>query len=370
MNDTEAMLQAIDLAAAVRATTAPNPWVGCVIEAPDGRIFTGATNPPGGPHAEAVALAAAGDAARGGTAWVTLEPCPHVGRTPPCADALIDAGIRRVVVGVEDPDPAASGLGLQRLRDAGVEVVVGVEAPAVRLQLAPYLKHRTTGRPWVVLKLGASVDGRTAAPDGSSQWITGGAARADAHQLRALSDAVVVGAGTVRTDDPSLTVRHVEGADPLRVVLGRAAPDAKVQPALEFEGELTDLLDQLGQRGVLQVLVEGGATVAGAFHREGLVDQYVFYVAPVIFGGSDARPMFDGPGAPTIADVWRGAFSAVVPLGADLRLDLLPALDPATAGALPVGRAAGAAEEPITGSTPAVSVDLPLPADDDLQEDR
>jgi diaminohydroxyphosphoribosylaminopyrimidine deaminase/5-amino-6-(5-phosphoribosylamino)uracil reductase len=332
-----------------------------VIESPDGRVFTGATHPPGGPHAEAAALAAAGDAARGGTAWVTLEPCPHTGRTPPCADALIDAGIRRVVVAIEDPDPKASGAGLQRLRDAGLDVVVGVEAPAVRLQLAPYVKHRTTGRPWVVLKLGASIDGRTAAPDGSSRWITGGAARADAHQLRAVSDAIVVGANTVRIDDPSLTVRHVAGSDPLRVVLGRAAPDAKVQPALEFEGELSELLGQLGQRGVLQVLVEGGATVAGAFHRERLVDQYVFYVAPVIFGGADARPMFDGPGAPTIADVWRGAFSAVVPLGADLRLDLVPALDPATAGAVPVGRAAGAAEEPITGSTPAVPADLSLP---------
>jgi diaminohydroxyphosphoribosylaminopyrimidine deaminase/5-amino-6-(5-phosphoribosylamino)uracil reductase len=361
VNDTEAMLQAIELAAAVRGTTAPNPWVGCVIESPDGRVFTGATHPPGGPHAEAAALAAAGDAARGGTAWVTLEPCPHTGRTPPCADALIDAGIRRVVVAIEDPDPKASGAGLQRLRDAGLDVVVGVEAPAVRLQLAPYVKHRTTGRPWVVLKLGASIDGRTAAPDGSSRWITGGAARADAHQLRAVSDAIVVGANTVRIDDPSLTVRHVAGSDPLRVVLGRAAPDAKVQPALEFEGELSELLGQLGQRGVLQVLVEGGATVAGAFHRERLVDQYVFYVAPVIFGGADARPMFDGPGAPTIADVWRGAFSAVVPLGADLRLDLVPALDPATAGAVPVGRAAGAAEEPITGSTPAVPADLSLP---------
>jgi diaminohydroxyphosphoribosylaminopyrimidine deaminase/5-amino-6-(5-phosphoribosylamino)uracil reductase len=365
VNDTEAMLQAIELAAAVRGATAPNPWVGCVIESPDGRVFTGATHPPGGPHAEAAALDAAGDAARGGTAWVTLEPCPHTGRTPPCADALIDAGIRRVVVAIEDPDPKASGAGLQRLRDAGLEVVVGVEAPAVRLQLAPYVKHRTTGRPWVVLKLGASIDGRTAAPDGSSRWITGGAARADAHQLRAVSDAIVVGANTVRIDDPSLTVRHVAGSDPLRVVLGRAAPDAKVQPALEFEGELSDLLGQLGQRGVLQVLVEGGATVAGAFHRERLVDQYVFYVAPVIFGGADARPMFDGPGAPTIADVWRGAFSAVVPLGADLRLDVVLALDPATAGAVPVGRAAGAAEEPITGSTPAVPADLSLPATED-----
>ncbi|HMS87322.1 MAG TPA: bifunctional diaminohydroxyphosphoribosylaminopyrimidine deaminase/5-amino-6-(5-phosphoribosylamino)uracil reductase RibD [Acidimicrobiales bacterium] len=368
MNDTEAMLQAIELAGRVRGTTAPNPWVGCVIEAPDGQVFVAATSPPGGPHAEAGALAAAGAAARGGTAWVTLEPCAHVGRTPPCADALIDAGIRRVVVAIEDPDEKVAGAGLRRLRDAGVEVVVGVEAQAVRLQLAPYIKHRTTGRPWVVLKLGVSIDGRTAAPDGSSRWITGGAARADAHQLRAISDAIVVGANTVRLDDPSLNVRHVDGADPLRVVLGRAAPDAKVQPALEFEGPLTDLLDQLGERGVLQVLVEGGATVAGDFHRGRLVDQYVLYVAPVIFGGDDAQPMFAGPGAPTIAEIWRGAFSAVVPLGADLRIDLVPALDGLAAGSVPLGRAAGAADEPITGSTPAVRADLSLPATDEPEE--
>lgn len=368
MNDTEAMLQAIELAAGVRGTTAPNPWVGCVVQAADGAVFTGATHPPGGPHAEAAALAAAGPAARGATMWVTLEPCGHVGRTSACADAVIDAGVSRVVVAIEDPDPKVSGSGLTRLRNAGVDVVVGVGASAVRRQLAPYLKHRTTGRPWVVLKLGTSVDGRTAAPDGSSRWITGGAARADAHQLRAVSDAIVVGATTVLVDDPSLNVRHVTGTDPLRVVLGRAAPDAKVQPALEFEGELTDLLDQLGQRGVLQVLVEGGATVAGAFHRQRLVDQYVFYVAPVIFGGADAKPMFGGAGAPTIGEIWKGAFSAVVPLGADLRIDLVPVLDGVSPGAVPVGRAAAAADEPITGSTPAVSADLSLPPADEPEE--
>ncbi|MCU1373699.1 MAG: Riboflavin biosynthesis protein RibD [Actinomycetia bacterium] len=341
MNDTEAMQQAISLGAFVRGTTSPNPWVGCVIEAVDGRAFTGATQPPGGPHAEAVAIEAAGEAARGATVWVTLEPCSHTGRTAPCADALIDAGVARVVVALEDPDPRVSGRGIARLRDAGITVDVGEGADAVRSQLAAYLKHRTTGLPWVVLKLGSSLDGRTAAPDGSSQWITGGAARADAHRLRAESDAIVVGAGTVRTDDPSLTVRHgVTGRDPLRVVLGTAAPEAKVQPALQFQGELADLLADLGDRGVVQVLVEGGATVAGAFHRQGLVDHYVVYLAPALFGGEDARPMFAGPGAETIADVWRGAITAVAQLGGDLRIDVQPVLPSPVTGPVPIVHAA------------------------------
>lgn len=328
VDDSAAMQEAIELAAAVRATTAPNPWVGCVVEAADGRRFTGATRPPGGPHAEAVALAAAGDAARGATVWTTLEPCSHHGRTPPCADALVAAGVARVVVGIEDPDPQVAGRGIERLRASGIEVEVGVGANEVQAQLAPYLKHRTTGRPWVVLKLGATLDGRTGAPDGSSRWITGEAARADAHGLRAESDAILVGAGTVRADDPALTVRHVEGRDPLRVVLGTAPEGAKVHPALELTGDLGGVLDELGALGVLQVLVEGGATVAGAFHRAGLVDRYVLYLAPALFGGDDARPLFAGPGAPTMAELWRGEIAEVTPLGPDLRIDLVPAPAP------------------------------------------
>ena len=313
------MERALELAASVRASTSPNPWVGAVID-PGG--FEGATQPPGGPHAEIVALEAAGASARGATMVVTLEPCAHHGRTPPCVDAIVDAGIARVVVGIEDPDPNVSGNGIARLRAAGVEVEVGILADQVRAQLAPYLKHRTTGRPWLVLKLAASVDGRTAAPDGSSQWITGEEARTDAHRLRAESDAVIVGAGTVRADDPSLTVRKVEGRDPLRVVLGKAPPDARVRPALEVDGELEEVLEELGRRGVLQAVVEGGPTVAGAFHRAGLVDRYVVYLAPALFGGDDGRPLFTGPGAPTIADVWRGRITHVERLGDDLKLEL------------------------------------------------
>jgi diaminohydroxyphosphoribosylaminopyrimidine deaminase/5-amino-6-(5-phosphoribosylamino)uracil reductase len=323
--DVERMGRALDLARAVRALTPPNPWVGCVIEAVDGAVFEGATAATGGPHAEASALAAAVEHdLRGATAWVTLEPCSHHGRTPPCADALVAAGVRRVVVGMVDPDPLVGGAGIERLRAAGVDVTVGVREADVEALLAPYLHHRRTGRPYVVLKLAASLDGRTAAPDGSSQWITGPEARADAHALRAESDAVLVGAGTVRADDPSLTVRDAPAprGDPLRVVLGEAPADAKVRPCVEHRGDLGDLLDDLGAKGHVQVLVEGGATVAHSFHAQGLVDRYVLYLAPALFGGDDARGVFAGPGAPTIDDVWRGRIVSVVRLGADLRIDL------------------------------------------------
>ena len=314
------MARAIEAAAGARASTSPNPWVGAVVQATDGRFAEGATEPPGGRHAEIVALHSLRGATSGATVWVTLEPCSHHGRTPPCADALIEAGVKRVVVGIEDPDPKVSGRGIARLREAGVEVVVGVRRHDVEAQLAPYLKHRRTGRPWVVLKLAATLDGRTAAPDGSSQWITGEAARTDAHRLRAESDAVLVGAGTVRADDPALTVRHVEGRDPLRVVLGEAPEDAKVHPAIEADGPLDELLDYLGRNDVLQLLVEGGASVAHDFHAAGLVDRYVLYVAPAFFGGDDARGLFAGAGAPTMDALWRGRILSIDQLGDDLRL--------------------------------------------------
>lgn len=321
MDDEVAMRQAVEVASTVRATTSPNPWVGCVLETPDATVFTGATEAPGGRHAEVVALEAAGAAAEGSTVWVTLEPCSHTGRTGPCADALVDAGVARVVVAVEDPDERVSGRGIARLRDAGVEVAVGVGAAQARAQLAPYLHHRRTARPWVVLKMACTLDGRTAAPDGSSKWITGEAARADVHLLRANSDAIVVGAGTVRADDPALTVRHVEGPDPRRIVLGSIPPGAAVSPAEEYSGPLETLLERLGAEGVVQVLFEGGATVAHDLHAAGLVDQYVLYVAPVLAGG-DAPGLFTGAGAATVGDFWRGRFGSVTRIGDDLRLDL------------------------------------------------
>lgn len=330
--DRECMTRAIAAAASVRCITSPNPWVGAVLRTPDGQMFEGATQEPGRAHAEVVALDAAAEAAQGATLYVTLEPCGHTGRTGPCTAAVIAAGVSRVVVGIEDPDPLVSGSGVAALRAAGIEVTVGVQADKVRSQLAPYLKHRRTGRPWVVLKLATTLDGGTAAPNGSSQWITSPPARVDGHRLRAESDAILVGAGTVRRDDPSLTVRDYHppvapehrSLDPERIVLGTAAPGAKVQPCREVSGDLGGILDRLGADGVVQLLVEGGAATAGEFHRSGLVDRYVIYVAPALFGGDDANGLFEGAGAWDIGDVWRGRFLGVERVGPDLRIELAP----------------------------------------------
>lgn len=335
-SDEAVMQRAMALGAAVRGSTAPNPWVGAVVVpgAPARRggtpeWFEGATAPPGGPHAEVRALTLAGqrapDRVRGGTLYTTLEPCAHHGRTPPCVAAIVDAGIRRVVVGVCDPDPLVAGRGVAQLRQAGVEVRTGVCSSEVEASLAPYLKHRRTGHPWVVLKLAATLDGRIAAPDGSSQWITGELARRDAHLLRSRCDAILVGAGTLRADDPKLTARcdgRPLARQPLRVVLGSAPEDAAAQPVLSLSGELPSVLDALGRRGVLELLVEGGAGVAHDFHAAGLVDRYVVYLAPALFGGDDARPMFTGAGRGTVTDLWRGKLLSVEQLGQDLRLEL------------------------------------------------
>lgn len=315
------MRRAIELARAARAHASPNPWVGAVVTPGD---FGGFSSPPGEPHAEVNALGAAGAAAHGATLVVTLEPCAHHGRTPPCVDAIVAADIRRVVIGLEDPDPRVRGRGIEALRVRGVDVEVGVEAEVVREQLGPYLKHRSTGRPWVVLKLAATMDGRIAARDGTSRWITGEAARTDAHRLRAESDAVLVGAGTVRADDPELTVRLVAGKNPRRVVLGRAREGARVHPVTEVSGDLGNVLDELGAQEVVQLLVEGGARVAHAFHSARLVDRYVLYLAPALAGGDDGTPLFAGKGARAMEDVWRGRIVSVERLGDDLKVELEP----------------------------------------------
>jgi len=327
------MRRAIANAATARLRSVPNPWVGAVLVDRYGVVYDGATEAPGSRHAERVAIDAAGDAADGATLFTTLEPCNHTGRTDPCTDAIIDAGIRRVVVAVLDPDPNVSGTGIGRLLAADLDVTVGVEANAAAAQLSPYLIHRTTGRPKVILKLAMTLDGFIAAPDGSSQWITGDEARRDVHRLRAESDAIVVGTGTVKADDPSLTVRDFTPAaadeslpplDPWRIVLGSTASaleaNAKTAPFESWDGRIDELLDELGSRGKLQVMVEGGAAVAGSFHRERLVDEYWLYMAPAIMGGGDGRSAFAGDGAPTMADVQRGEFLDVIQLGDDIRI--------------------------------------------------
>ena len=341
--DDRVMAMAVAQADRARFWARPNPWVGAVVVAPSGAAFAGFTEPPGGRHAERVALDAAGDDAAGATVYVTLEPCCHHGRTPPCADALIDAGVVRVVVGVTDPDPQVAGRGIERLRQAGIRVDLGTRRDAVTTQLAPYLHHRRTGRPLVVLKLAATMDGRTAAADGSSRWITGPEARADAHRLRAHSDAILVGAGTVRADDPALTVRHVEGRDPLRVVLGAAPAGARVHPCLEWSGPVDELLEHLGARGIVQLMVEGGARVTASLHQSGLVDRYVVYVAPAFLGGAGGVPAIAGRPAMSIGDLWRGHIERVARVGGDLRIEVVPVRTPTAS--------AQATAQPITTAT-------------------
>lgn len=362
--DDDFMAQAIAAADGARLRAAPNPWVGCVLVREGVVLATGATQPPGGRHAEAEVLAevlaAAGDA-RGATAYVTLEPCSHVGRTPPCADALIAAGVTRVVSAVEDPDPDVAGRGHARLRDAGVEVVVGVGADRVALQLGPYLHHRRTGHAFALLKTAMSLDGRTSAADGTSQWITGSDARADAHRLRAESQAIIVGPGTARADRPSLTVHDAAVApagQPLRVVLDAkgavavegALFDVSLAPTLVFttvaapapvrdawfgagvdvetvgagvSGRGVDLdavLTHLGsERGVLQAMIEGGGKLHGALVAEGLADRIVTYIAPVMLG-ERGRAVVAYPGADTLADAPRWHVSDVRPVGVDVRI--------------------------------------------------
>jgi diaminohydroxyphosphoribosylaminopyrimidine deaminase / 5-amino-6-(5-phosphoribosylamino)uracil reductase len=317
------MDRALHLASGARRVAPPNPWVGCVIVSGRDIVGEGATRAPGEAHAEQVALAAAGGRARGATAVVTLEPCSHHGRTPPCADALVAAGVARVVVAIDDPDSRVAGRGLAIMRDAGLDVVVGVGATDARRVLAPYLWHRTTGRPYVVLKVAATLDGRVAMGDGSSQWITSPEARADAHELRADSQAVLVGAGTVRRDDPRLTARiGTDVVEPLRVVLGAAPTAARVHPCLERSGDLGIVLSELGDRGVLQLLVEGGPYTASEFVEAGLVNRVVWYIAPALAGSRDGLGALSALGTGAIDEVRRGHVVNVRRVGPDVRIEV------------------------------------------------
>jgi len=325
--DEQHMRLAVSTANDARLRSRPNPWVGAVVVSPSGEVFTGSTLEPGNAHAEVIALSTAGKNSVGATLYSTLEPCSHTGRTGPCTTAIIESGISRVVVGTLDPDTNVSGSGVQQLRNAGLAVEVGVLEHEVRVQLAPYLHHRSTGRPFVVLKMASTIDGRIAAADGSSKWITGETARKRVHQLRAESDAIVVGAGTVRADNPSLTVRDVHGPSPRRIVLGNIDPQANVHPCTQWTGSLPELLDTLGNEGVVQLLVEGGARVAASFHRERLINQYVMHIAPVIAGGDNAAGIFAGPAAATMADMWRGRMVSTTNLDGDLEIILEPNLN-------------------------------------------
>ena len=296
-----AMHRALVLAETVRGNTAPNPAVGAVVLGVDGQLVgEGATAPAGGPHAEVVALEAAGELARGATVLVTLEPCNHTGRTGPCAEALIAAGVRRVVYAVDDPNPEAAG-GAERLREAGVDVVVGLEAEQARAgALRPWLFAVQAGRPYVTWKYAATLDGRVAAADLSARWISSVASRADSHAFRAVVDAIVVGSGTVLADDPQLTVRDADDklADrqPLRVVLDRRHRTPQTAQVLDNAAETLVLdtavprfaLKALYDRGVRHVLLEGGPTLAGAFVEARCVDEVIAYLAPRLLGAGPA----------------------------------------------------------------------------------
>ncbi|MGY1830413.1 bifunctional diaminohydroxyphosphoribosylaminopyrimidine deaminase/5-amino-6-(5-phosphoribosylamino)uracil reductase RibD [Geodermatophilus sp. SYSU D01180] len=329
------MARARALGESVLGTTSPNPPVGAVVLDAGGAVVgEGATSPPGGPHAEVHALRRAGEHARGGTAVVTLEPCAHTGRTGPCADALLAAGIARVVVAVPEPTGLAGG-GAERLRAAGVDVEVGVEQQAAEEgALAAWLTGARAGRPHVVWKVGTTLDGRVAAADGTSRWITGETARAAVHALRARCDAVLVGSGTVLTDDPQLTVRDADGRDaarqPLRVVADRGhrvPPTARVlddaaPTHLTRVGDPAAILADLFDRDVRRVLLEGGPTLAAAFLRAGLVDEAVVHLAPKLLG---AGPSLVGDlGISTIGAALSLEVRDVTLLGGDVQIRLRP----------------------------------------------
>ncbi|MGU3317246.1 bifunctional diaminohydroxyphosphoribosylaminopyrimidine deaminase/5-amino-6-(5-phosphoribosylamino)uracil reductase RibD [Sphingomonas sp. M6A6_1c] len=280
---------ALALSERTRGRTAPNPNVGCLLVAGDRIVARGWTQPGGRPHAEAMALAAAGDAARGATAYVTLEPCAHVSpRGPACADLLVAAGVARVVVALGDPDPRTNGAGIARLRDAGIAVVTGIRAAEAARGMAGFLTRRRHGRPFVTLKLATSLDGRIALSDGSSRWITGAEARAHAHLERSRHEAILVGRGTWETDAPGLDVRlpGLEGRSPLRIILSsRPHPAA---PKREGEPMWIASPQAIATLPADHLLVEGGAATAAAFLRADLVDRLLLYRAPILIGAGKA----------------------------------------------------------------------------------
>lgn len=354
------MTRALALAAAVRGTTSPNPSVGAVIVG-DGRILgEGATQPPGGPHAEAVALQQAGAAARGATAYVTLEPCNVSGRTPPCTDALIEAGVATVHCALIDPDERVRGRGVAQLRAAGITVTLGDGESESRRLLEGYIKHRLTGLPLITAKFAASLDGKIAARTGDSRWVSGEATRDYTHRQRSLTDAILVGGRTVLIDDPQMTARpggSSEGVrQPLRVVVdssGRIPEQARIlhtpgpvllattdqaprawRAMMQIEGaevlvlprrqghvDLEELVDALGRRGVLTLLVEGGGAVLGSMFDLEMIDRVQAIIAPIIVGGAEAPTAVEGEGVEQMAHATRLADVTVQQIGSDIIIE-------------------------------------------------
>ena len=349
-SDHQWMSRALELARQADYRTSPNPMVGAVVLDGDGQLAgEGYHQQAGRPHAEQVALEAAGERARGGTVYVTLEPCTHAHRNPSCAQALIDCGVRRVVIAIEDPDERVRGSGIKALKEAGVETIVDVEGEGARSLNEFYVKHRLTGMPFVSAKFAMSLDGKIATTSGESRWITGVEARAEGHRLRHQHDAILVGVDTVIADDPELTTR-LEGAEggrqPLRVILDsqlrtpRAAnvvgPNTLIATTQEGElgeaetmqfsatpegrVELAPLLEELGRRGVLSLLVEGGSEVHASFFNEGLVDKVHAFVAPMVIGGRTAPGPVGGPGIEALEQAILLRELATTRLGRDLMI--------------------------------------------------
>jgi len=344
------MRRALQLAARARGRTRPNPMVGCVIVGGRGpkagqTLAEGYHHRAGLAHAEMDALGRLGrTAARGATAYVTLEPCNHQGRTGPCAEALVAAGVRRVVIGMRDPNPSVAGGGIERLRRAGITVELGVLESECRMLLRGWVRFVTTGRPWVTLKAAVTLDGRIAARGGDSEWVSGDASRKEAHRLRAAHDAILVGAGTVHTDDPELTTRTVRGADPIRVIVDgklRISGRARALPAWIFTAKdapvrrfpdgtevvrlpgrgrvaLARVLAELGARGIQSILVEGGGEIHGQLLDAGLVDEVAVFVAPKLIGSGGVPLLGSLLGPSKMAQAWTLESPTIKQLGDDV----------------------------------------------------
>jgi diaminohydroxyphosphoribosylaminopyrimidine deaminase/5-amino-6-(5-phosphoribosylamino)uracil reductase len=356
------MRRALDLARDALGTTSPNPTVGAVIVAPDGStVGEGFTQPPPGHHAEIAALQQAGNRARGATLYVTLEPCPHQGRTPPCTDAIIAAGISEVRHAIDDPNPIVDGGGRRALKAAGITVQHGDGEDDARRINEAFIKHQTSGLPFVIAKFAASLDGRIAAASGDSRWVSGPETRQWSHRLRTRVDAILVGSSTVVVDDPLLTARpdDVEAErQPLRIVVdssGRTPPMARVfdtrartivvtteeapggwrtsmkaraevltMPKFDDRVDLLALLKELGSRDILSVLVEGGGVILGSFFDQGLVDKLHAVIAPIVIGADDAPAAVAGEGAFRMADALNLRDTTIERLGRDLLITGYP----------------------------------------------
>lgn len=340
-DDASWMQRALTLAAQGQGAVEPNPMVGAVLLDASGKLLSeGWHRRYGGPHAEVDALTGVGDAARGGTLYVTLEPCSHYGKTPPCTDAVLRSGVKRVVVAMPDPFPQVNGRGLAILRDAGIDVTVSIEQSAAERLNAPYLKRVRTGQPWVIAKWAMTLDGKIATATGDSRWISGPGSRARVHELRGRVDGILVGRGTLVADDPLLTARPAGPRVASRIILtgsgqlpdkaklretiteaaviivapkdaggaisGWVADGAEHLPLAEGAEAIPSLLKELGRRGMTNLLVEGGAGVLGSFFAAGAVDEAWVYVAPKVVGGAGPGPVA-GPGVERIADAWQAA---------------------------------------------------------------